>query len=411
MTSSRIGRNAGDSTGRLGRVAPEPPASPSRLPAAAPHVDLVVVGAGMVGLAHAWHASRAGMSVRVIERDERAVGASIRNFGHICTTAQDGVALEYARVAREVWLQASTESGFGVRTDGTVVLARTDAELAVLEEFAARRGADEVRLLTAGEAADRVGFAAPGLRGGAHLPFDLRVNSPDVVPALTRTLVEDGVDIRFGENVLEVAEGLVRTTRGEHTADRVVVSVGHDVDRLFPDLASESGVLRCRLRMLEIDTPRGIRIDPAVFTGSSLLRYGGFSSTDAADAVRAELASTDPDLVAAGVNLMCTQRPDGRIVIGDTHTYETTLDPFDDESADVLLLDRFSRLFGADDLVVRRRWRGVYASSERSPYLAASPLPGVDVASVTSGIGMTTAFGFARAVLDRSALRAGALAG
>ena len=48
------------------------------------------MGAGVVGLAHAWHATRVGLRVVVVERDEHAVGASVRNFGHICTTAQAG---------------------------------------------------------------------------------------------------------------------------------------------------------------------------------------------------------------------------------------------------------------------------------------------------------------------------------
>lgn len=371
-----------------------------RLSPAAPF-DLAVVGAGIVGLAHAWEAARAGMTVVVIDRDERAVGASIRNFGHICATAQDGVALDYALVARERWIEAAAAAGFAVRTDGTVVLARTAAELAVLEEFAARRDGDSVRLLTAAEARDRAGFGAPDVVGGAHLPLDLRVDSPSAVPALTRHLAGLGVVFRFGEDVRSIDEGVVRTADADYRAEAIVVCVGHDLDRLFPSLAAEHGLTRCRLRMMEIEPPRGARIDPGVFTGTSLLRYGGFASTDAAAAVRAELIERSPELIAHTINLMCTQRPDGRVVIGDTHHYERTLDPFDDEALDSLLLREFARLFAEDDLVVRRRWRGVYASAPE-PYLVASPVPGVTVASVTSGIGMTTAFGLAPAVLAAS---------
>jgi FAD dependent oxidoreductase TIGR03364 len=370
------------------------------------HADVVIVGAGIVGLAHAWAAVRSGRRVVVIDRDERAVGASVRNFGHICATALDGIALDYALVARERWIQAGGAAGFAVETTGTVVLARTPAELAVLEEFAGTRGAD-ARILTPAEAAEHAGFDAPDVLGGAHFPQDLRVNSPSAVPALTAHLERLGVDFRFGENVLEVGEGVVGTASGEYTGDTVLVCVGHDVDRLFPRLATRHGVKRCRLRMMEIDAPDGIRIAPGLFTGTSLLRYGGFANTDAAATVRSELLATRPELVENTINLMCTQRPDGRLVIGDSHHYETTLDPFEDESVDRLLLDEFARLFGRDDLTVRRRWRGVYASA-REPYLVDSPAEDVFVVSVTSGIGMTTAFGLADDVvaryLDSSAL-------
>ena len=56
--------------------------------------EVVVVGAGIVGLAHAYHARDLGLSVVVVDRDDHATGASVRNFGHGCVTAQAGVALD-----------------------------------------------------------------------------------------------------------------------------------------------------------------------------------------------------------------------------------------------------------------------------------------------------------------------------
>jgi len=43
---------------------------------------VLVVGAGIVGLAHAFEVRRRGLEVVVLERRARAVGASVRNFGH-----------------------------------------------------------------------------------------------------------------------------------------------------------------------------------------------------------------------------------------------------------------------------------------------------------------------------------------
>ena len=50
--------------------------------------DLLVVGGGIVGLAHALLAARAGLHVGVLDRDARANGASVRTFGFITVTGQ-----------------------------------------------------------------------------------------------------------------------------------------------------------------------------------------------------------------------------------------------------------------------------------------------------------------------------------
>jgi glycine/D-amino acid oxidase-like deaminating enzyme len=183
----------------------------------------------------------------------------------------------------------------------------------------------------------------------------------------------------------------VETSRGTLTASKTVIAVGHNVDRHFPDLAG--GVLRCALRMLRVRNPTRVPIVPAVQTGFALLRYAGFAACPTLPAVRARLEN------AAGLNLMFTQLPDGDLTIGDTHAYATTLDPFDDETLDRIVLTETARLLGVERLDVRQRWRGVYASADE-PFLVATPMPGVRVVSVTSGIGMTTALGLAPAVMD-----------
>jgi len=53
--------------------------------------DLAVVGAGIVGLAHALAAARRGLRVVVLDREAEAIGASLRNFGFVTVTGQAAV--------------------------------------------------------------------------------------------------------------------------------------------------------------------------------------------------------------------------------------------------------------------------------------------------------------------------------
>jgi FAD dependent oxidoreductase TIGR03364 len=242
--------------------------------------------------------------------------------------------------------------------------------------------------------------AGAEVAGGAHQPRDLRGYAPDAIAALTARLIDSGIEVRFGTHAGSVTRGAVRTARGEVEAARIVHAVGHDVDRLFPDIADSIELRRCKLHMLEVVLPRPMSIAPAVLTGSAALRYGGLAAQPSAAAVRREFEARYPELLDVEINLMCTQRPDGTVVLGDTHHYARTLAPFDDEHVSELLLREGARLFGAP-LMVRRRWRGVYAHSTATDFLIAAPFPGVRVVSVTSGIGMTTAFGLASVVLDQ----------
>ncbi|GII88543.1 FAD-dependent oxidoreductase [Sphaerisporangium siamense] len=359
--------------------------------------DVVVVGAGIVGLAHACEALARGRSVVVVERDERAVGASVRNFGHGCVTAQDGTALAYARTARETWVRLARSAGFWLRESGTVVLARAEDEMAVLEEFHALRGDEAVPLDRAGVEA-RVP-AGPDVVGGAWLPMDVRVDPREAVPATAAWLAARGVRFLWGTAALAVEPGLVRTSRGDLAAGHVVVAVGHDVDRHFPEIADEAGLVRCGLQMMRVRGPAAGAVDAAVLSGFSLMKYPGFASCPSLSALRDRLTGGHAELVAAGLNLMLTQRPDGDLTVGDTHTYARTLDPFGHEHLDEGILAQVANLLGTP-LTVRERWRGVYASAPGRDFLVATPAPGVRVVSVTSGVGMTTAFGLAPAVLD-----------
>ena len=366
---------------------------------AALSADLVVVGAGVVGLAHAIEARARGLSVVVVERDARAVGASVRNFGHVGTTLQGGEAAAYAAAARDLWLNLAPKAGFEVREAGTVVVARSEAELAVLEEFAGEHP-DLARLLGPGQIRDLFPSATAEVAGGAHLPQDLRIDPREAIPARAAWLESTGVRFAWNTHVGSVEEGVVHTTRGDFHGARTVCACGHSLDRLFPDIAEDYGLQRCLLHMLEVAPPGNVRIGPAILTGTSMLRYPALAAMPSVAAVRAEIEKQHPELLERAVNLMLTQRPDGSVVLGDTHHYDLTHQPFDDECAAELLLREGARLLGAN-LTVRRRWRGIYSESPITDFLIARPHPDTRVVSVTTGIGMTTALGVAPAVLDQ----------
>ena len=76
----------------------------------------IVIGAGIVGLATARALALQGFSVRVFERSEKAVGASIRNFGMIWPIGQAaGKMYDRATRSRNIWKEIAPRAGGGPR--------------------------------------------------------------------------------------------------------------------------------------------------------------------------------------------------------------------------------------------------------------------------------------------------------
>lgn len=404
------------------------------------HADLCVVGAGIIGVAHALEARRRGLSVVLLEREDRAVGASVRNFGHLFAGSQpDGPALELALAARERWLELDAAAGLGVVQAGTLIVARAPDELAVLETAVAEpaRGA---RMLTAAETLELAPLPAAGIIGGLHCRLDLRVDPRVAVARLTALLEADPeVTVAWGTHVHAVEPGVVHAaSRAPRTvaappaatsltvrAEAIIVAPGPDYAALPPELQSGlEGLTRCRLQMLRVAAPGGRRYGPALATGLSLIRYPAFAEQAPTAVLRERLTRERPELVQRGIHLLVTQRPDGDLIIGDSHSYGDTLEPFADERIDALLLAEAAQLLGADGFEVRERWLGLYATratatastpAPYAPFHVTAPLPGVRVVENVAGIGMTLSLGFAPRVLDglgdRAAQPAAALGG
>lgn len=368
--------------------------------------DVLIVGAGIIGLAHAALAHQAGLSVTIIDRDHRAVGASVRNFGHACITAQHGELYELASAGRRHWLDFAAKAGFWALESGAVAVAATETELQLLREFSASRPDGQVTVLSADEVRAKLGREnTNGIRGGAFLADDLRVDPRTTVGTLAGWLDgQEGAAVHFNTTALGFGTGTgrkarVATSRGDFEADAVFICIGHDVDHLFPQLAAEHQITRCSLQMASAPAPESTTIIPAVLTATSMLRYDAFTHLPSAPALRAEVQATSPELLQIGANVMFTQRPDGTLLLGDSHSYDLAQPPFLTETTTGMLLRAAARVLDVESFDVTERWQGIYASSDVSPLLVHNISEAITLVSVTSGIGMTISFGLAEANL------------
>ena len=106
-----------------------------------------------------------------------------------------------------------------------------------------------------------------------------------------------------------------------------------------------------------------------------------------------------PEHLANGVHLIAVQSSDGSLVVGDSHHYAATPDPFAPESVDALILDEFRAVLTAGEIRVTERWTGTYASAADRPVLIDAPEPGVRIAVVTCGAGASSGFAIGEEVV------------
>jgi FAD dependent oxidoreductase TIGR03364 len=363
--------------------------------------DLAVIGAGIVGLGCALAAAKLGKPVVVIDRDAQANGASVRNFGFITVTGQErGDMWRRARRTCEVWAEVAAQARVPVQHRGLLLTARRPESVAVLEAFLRTEMGAGCRLLDAGDVKQNHAEAAtPALLAALWSPHELRVESREAIPRLAAWLeARHGVTVLRETAALTVETSKVVTSRGVIEAEAIAVCPGDDLFSLFAERIAAYRVTRCKLQMLRLADP-GFRLSAGVMSDLGLARYAGYAALPEAEALRARLQIEQRAHLEHGVHLIVVQSADGSLVVGDSHHYAPTPDPFAHAAIDRLILDEFAAVFGRSAPPVVERWIGTYAFAPDRTVVIDAPAPGVRLVMVTTGAGASTAFALGEEVV------------
>ncbi|WP_181721598.1 TIGR03364 family FAD-dependent oxidoreductase [Nocardia gipuzkoensis] len=330
---------------------------------------LVIIGGGILGTAHALAAIRRGHEVVQLEREPEARGATVRNFGLIRVSGRSAAELDLALCSRMLWEEISGKvPGVGFRPAGSLTLVRTPEELAVAEAAAAGPAAEArgFELLDP----ERVRAVNPALRGkflaGLHCSTDAVVESRQALPALRAYLTaSDRYTFHSGTEARAVTEtgsgARVRDDRNRvFDADLVLVCPGAAHTGLARELAGTLPVRRVRLQMMQT-APLGEPLTTAVADGDSFRYYPGFAGPEV------DLLNREQSQAATAaehkMQLLCVQRLNGGVTIGDTHEYTEPF-AFDvDEAPYEHLTAVAEELLGRELPPITRRWAGVYSQS------------------------------------------------
>ncbi|MDY8109905.1 TIGR03364 family FAD-dependent oxidoreductase [Fulvimarina sp. 2208YS6-2-32] len=356
--------------------------------------DIAIVGAGIVGLAHALAGARRGKRVVVFDRDARANGASVRNFGFITVSGQEaGDCWEKARRSCMLWQEVARDAGIPILQCGMTVAARYREAEAVIDAFLASDMGAECRKLSRDAARDYVPALNGDVRCALYSPHEIRVESGTAIASIAAFLTaRHGVTFRFAEAVRVVETGRLVTSRRVVEAEAIIVCPGDDTSTLFPDRIAAYGVTRCKLQMMRIEPASAVELKTAVMSDLGLARYRGYADLTEASALKARLDEERRDARKNGVHLIVTQSADGSLVVGDSHHYAATPDPFGSTAVDDLILAEFDRILDLPERRTTGNWIGTYASAEGRWRLTDTPEEGVRLVVVTAGCGASTSF-------------------
>jgi len=368
-------------------------------------MDVLVIGAGIVGAACAQELAAAGLSVGVLERNEPGTGATAAGMGHILALDDSEAQIKLTVYSRQLWrasrprqatrLSDSTDlvdvsrksngaAGFSpsdrteFRTTGTMWIASNEAEMGALElrrDFYRKYGV-AADLVGQDELFDLEPALAPGMAGGMRIPMDAVLYPPTATTELLDRAFASGAKY-FRSKVRGIGAHSVELVSGEiMEASHIVLATGADATDLLPSLP-----LRKRKGHLVITDrlPRPLIQHQLIETGYMQSAHGS-------------------DQASVAFNLQ--PRSTGQLLIGSSRQFESN------REVELQVVERMLKRAVAYVPVIRsclvtRIWTGFRAATpDGLPLIGPCPdVPGLILATGHEGLGITTSLATAKLVL------------
>lgn len=364
--------------------------------------SVLIVGAGIVGLALARAFAVRGYKVNVLERSAHANGASVRNFGMVWPIGQPlGKLYERALMSRRIWEETAREAKISFDPVGSLHLAYNQKESEVLQEFfELEKSSRPLRLLSSND----VGLLSPaakthGLLCGLFSEDELIVDPREAIANLPLWLTEKyGVQFHWQTSVNTISGlSLITGDRKIFKADLIYICSGADFETLYPEIFSAQPMVKCKLQMMRmVSQPDNWRIGPALCGGLSLIHYRSFQAAPSLPALYQFFKEHYPAYLDWGIHVMVSQNSLGELTIGDSHEYSLNPDPFDKDFINRMILEYLFSFARFKDETIFETWHGIYPKiTNGDTELVTSPESGVWIVNGLGGAGMSLSFGLA----------------
>jgi len=368
----------------------------------------IVIGAGILGMATARALAIRGFRVKVIERSQFPIGASIRNFGMLWPIGQpDGHLYDRAIRSREIWKEYLNASSIPYNSCGSLHLAYCKEEWDVLEDLSNLFGEKgrPVSLLKPTKIAQKFsGINQANLIGGLFSEDEMIINPREGIHNLPAYLsTKYGVEFVWGTAISKVQTGSVFSGSSRFDSDLIFVSSGADFEVLYPEFFKKQDITKCKLQMMRfVSKDSDYKLGTSICGGLSLLHYKSFSASKSLETLKAKMEAELPEYIKLGIHVMVSQNMQGELTVGDSHEYGLDFEPFDKNYINELILAYLKKLVHIDRWKLIETWNGIYPKmTNGATDLHVEVERGVHILNGIGGNGMTLSFGFAEEIINK----------
>jgi FAD dependent oxidoreductase TIGR03364 len=334
--------------------------------------DLIIIGAGVMGTFHAFHAAKKGKSVLLLEKNSRPVGSTIQNFGQVVPGGLDTFWKKYGRRSLEIYEELQKTEDFTLVRNGSVYVASDEEELKLIQELQQineQQGYASEILDPIQTALRYPDINKDYIRGAIFFPEEFSVDSSQfiykVIEYCQRHLEVDylpnSMAIEIKENLGEV---LVKTAAGKlFTGKKAIVCGGYETSVLYPEIFAESGLVMVKLQMLKTKPLHHINLMSNILTGLTIRRYEAFEECPSFSQFATPKKYTE--LKAEGIHILFKQLPDKSIIVGDSHHYAPVTDTEGlglgvSEDINRLMKEEARKIVDINDEDYVQAWAGFY---------------------------------------------------
>ncbi|AZJ36493.1 TIGR03364 family FAD-dependent oxidoreductase [Tenacibaculum singaporense] len=376
--------------------------------------DLIVVGGGVLGTFHAYHAAKKGLSVAILEKDNKPQGATVRNFGQVVPSGMNQKWQNYGRESLAIYKEIQEQFDVSIRQNGTVYIASNEEEVQLIEELHQinKNNSYTSQLLTKEQCLDKyAGLRSDYCKAGLFFPEEVTVE-PRVMILRLHEFMKKELNVTIHYNTYVIATNNVNggvsvlTSNSEELlASKVIVCNGSDFKTLYPSIYNESDLIVSKLQMMQTKPQKNYQLDGSILTGLTIRRYEAFEECASWNTIKAK---EDPNSFEKkyGVHILFKQATDGSVILGDSHEYATAKNIDDlgfdlNEDIDNFMIQEAKKIIDLPTYEIQHRWAGFYSQCKTKDLFEHSVGENIYIVTGIGGKGMTGSAGFSKESINK----------